>query len=114
MGPMRSRQNQQMQLFGNYEFLFIGKFSDNSITQKDMVDLAKKNGACIVGKAKDYSENSSKLRVLIFDETFKQKLAVMMQETARIYSVNKNWLLDSLACYKALAYKEYETFVDDD
>jgi hypothetical protein len=111
---MRSRQSKNMLLFGNFEFLFIGKFSDNTISQKDMVELAKKNGACIVGKAKDFSENSSKLRVLIFDEVFKRKLAIMMQETARIFSVNKNWLLDSLACYKSLAYSEYESFVDDE
>ena len=110
MGPLRARQSIDSNLFGTYEFLFIGKFDNNSITQKEIMDLSKKNGACIVGKAKDFSENSTKIRVLLFDDTIKKSLASMMQDAAKIYSVNKNWLLDSLACYKILAYTEYETY----
>jgi hypothetical protein len=110
MGPLRSRSNENKLLFGSYEFMFIGKYEDNAISQNEMVELSIKNGASLVGKAKDFSEHTTKVRVLLFDNSLKKSLAQMMHETAKIFSVNKNWLLDSLACYKCLPYKEYETY----
>jgi hypothetical protein len=88
--------------------LFIGKFE--GISQQEMTDISKKNGAVVVGKAKEFSEISSKIRVLIFEETIKSSLAKMMLDSAKIYSVNKSWLFDSLACYTVKSIQDYSTY----
>jgi hypothetical protein len=78
-----------------------------------MMQLAIKSGSRLVKKAKEFHESESLTRVVLFDENV-QKInadsAKYMLDTARIYAVNKSWLLDSLACYKLRDMKEYQTY----
>ena len=112
-GPRLSRLS-TTDLFDNYEFLFIGKFETDSINLKEMVKLASKNGANVVRKAKDFSDN--KIRTVLFDEKLQRisvKNANFMLESANIFSVTTSWLLDSLACYCIRDMKLYALYKDD-
>ena len=79
-----------------------------------MIKLATKNGAIIVRKAKDFSDN--KIRIVLFDEKLHRlsvKNANFMLESAKIFSVTSSWLLDSLACYSLRDMKLYALYQED-
>ena len=109
LGRLRARG-----LFEDYEFLFIGKFEQESINLDEMKKLSKMNGAHIVQKAKNFSED--KIRTVLFDEKL-QKISVananFMLTSARIFSVTTSWLLDSLACYAIRDMKTYALYKED-
>ena len=109
---MNARLSKKL-LFDSHELLFLGKFETETISLEDMMQLAMKSGARLVKKAKEFRENDSLTRVVLFDENV-QKInadsAKYMLNTAQIYAVNKSWLLDSLACYKLRDMKEYQTY----
>lgn len=79
-----------------------------------MIKLANANGAHVVRKAKDFSDN--KIRTVLFDEKL-QKISVknanFMLESAKIFSVTTSWLLDSLACYSIRDMKLYALYKQD-
>ncbi len=79
-----------------------------------MISLATQNGARVVRKAKDFSDN--KIRTVLFDEKLQPisiKNANYMLETAKIFSVTTSWLLDSLACYCIRDMKLYALYKDN-
>ena len=105
-GPMRSRlalssANKSDPLFHAHEFMFLGKFSAETVSMEEMSELAVLNGATIVHRAKDFSENTAHKRVVLVDSSAKRMSAKTAQllATARISPLCKTWLLDSLACY---------------
>jgi hypothetical protein len=115
LGPKKARVC-QTSLFDSHEFLFIGKSTeDSSISLEEMSDLVTKSGGTIVMRVKDFCSPKLKTRfVVLFDETKRLNMKeVRLMEQNKIYTVQKSWLLDSLACYTIRNIKDYQNFDAD-
>ena len=111
-GPSRARLS-NTGLFESCEILFIGKFEEESISLSEMIELATRNGAKVMKKAKDFDDSNKKFRVILFDEKLDKisaKNANFMLESARIHSVSLSWFLDSLACFKIIDFNGYALY----
>ena len=78
-----------------------------------MIELATRNGAKVMKKAKDFDDSNKKFRVILFDEKLDKisaKNANFMLESARIHSVSLSWFLDSLACFKIIDFNGYALY----
>jgi hypothetical protein len=113
---MKSRLRER-NLFEDHEFLFIGEFSNDSISLTEVIQLAAMNGAVIRGKAKDFTDETGEegriTRVVLFDENVRRisrRMAEQMLLTGQVHCVNKTWLVDSLACYKLRVMDDYKTY----
>lgn len=107
-GPSRSRLSNS-KLFEGYEFLCLCKLGNELISLIEFHELLTKNGATLVKKAKDFSENSK--RIVLFDEKLQKINAIaadFMFKTAKIQCVTMSWFFDSLASY---SIKEITAYV---
>jgi len=110
-GPRNSRLTKKG-LFENYEFLFVGDFTEETISLATIMELATLSGASLKNSPNEFSENNIN-KLIVFDES-KMRLpaskAARIKENSKIICVNKSWLLDSLACFMILDTKAYETY----
>jgi hypothetical protein len=109
--PKRARLSTSF-LFENYEFLFVGKFADDTINIEEITDLSVRNGAFVVRKVKEFGSAKLKTRVVLYDEKLKKfsQKEIDIMEKNNIHTVAKSWLLDSLACYNVKEMKDYQNF----
>lgn len=112
LGPHRSRTSPSDSfLFSTFEILFMEKFDTESINLAELTELAMLNGACIVKKAKEFSE--LKVRVVLLDEKVPRitvKNANLMYEKAKIHCLTVSWFLDSLACFSIKEFEPYALY----
>ena len=109
-GPSRSRIS-KTSLFEGFEFLCLGRFNDDSITNNEFLELVKLSGAKLVSKAKDFAENTR--RVVLYDEKVQkigEKAASFMLSTAKIQCITLSWFFDSLASYSIRDITLYAIF----
>lgn len=111
-GPRSSRLSEKG-LFENHELIFVGQFSDHTISLSTIMELVTLSGASIKNAPTDFSNDKSISKYVIFDENkmlLPSAKAARIRENSGIVCVNKAWLLDSLACFKLLDTKQYETY----
>lgn len=111
-GPRNSRLSEKG-LFENHEFLFVHEFNEDTISLVTIMELATLSGASVKNASTEFSTDKSTSKFVVFDETkilFPSAKAARIRASLGIVCVNKAWLLDSLACFKLLDTKQYETY----